>query len=187
MDMSAAQLNAVRYQEISYPDVATRKSGCDRRIDYTSSPCGESIRVPVSATSANLCQNHTGSACRCECLRSRNHPQRMLIHTRSWCFCNHNPRKRCLGSTNDLHHACVSLGSCFTPAWQEWRRLMRGIIAAYVLRLLGPLERQIVMNILWLDASIPASTMSSWVVREGKKSVLWIILRSDPFSCVLTC
>jgi len=28
------------------------------------------------------------------------------------------------------------------------------------------------MNILWLDASIPASTMSSWVVREGKKSVL---------------
>lgn len=41
------------------------------------------------------------------------------------------------------------------------------------LRLFGPLERQIVMNILWLDASIPASNMSSWVVREGKKSVFW--------------
>ena len=31
------------------------------------------------------------------------------------------------------------------------------------------------MNILWLDASIPASTMSSWVVREGKKSVIRIM------------
>ena len=35
------------------------------------------------------------------------------------------------------------------------------------------------MNILWLDASIPASTMSSWVVREGKKSVFWVIPRGN--------
>ena len=36
------------------------------------------------------------------------------------------------------------------------------------------------MNILWLDASIPASTMSSWVVREGKKSVTWVIPCGNP-------
>ena len=35
------------------------------------------------------------------------------------------------------------------------------------------------MNILWLDASIPASTISSWVVREGKKSVFWVIPRGN--------
>lgn len=59
--------------------------------------------------------------------------------------------------------------------------------ATYTLRLLGPLERQIVMNILWLDASIPASTMSSWVVREGKKSVFWIIPSGNPLSCMPRC
>lgn len=54
------------------------------------------------------------------------------------------------------------------------------MIAARSLRLLGPLERQVVMNILWLDASIPASTMSSWVARDGKKSVLWIVPGGNP-------
>ena len=42
------------------------------------------------------------------------------------------------------------------------------------------------MNILWLDASIPASTMSSWVAREGKKSVFWVILFGNPPSQMLT-
>ncbi|KAI9057330.1 transcription factor Tfb2 [Trametes sanguinea] len=36
-------------------------------------------------------------------------------------------------------------------------------------RLLRPLERQLVMNLLWLDLSIPPSTMAAWVTREGKK------------------
>jgi len=38
-----------------------------------------------------------------------------------------------------------------------------------IFRLLAPLERQIVMNLLWLDSAIPASTMAAWVIREGKK------------------
>lgn len=38
-----------------------------------------------------------------------------------------------------------------------------------IYRLLAPLERQIVMNLLWLESAIPASTMSAWVVREGKQ------------------
>jgi len=38
------------------------------------------------------------------------------------------------------------------------------------------------MNILWLDSPIPASTMSSWVVREGKKSVFWIIPCGGPYA-----
>jgi transcription initiation factor TFIIH subunit 4 len=42
------------------------------------------------------------------------------------------------------------------------------------------------MNILWLDASIPAATMSSWVVREGKKSVFWVTASRNPSSQVLT-
>ncbi|KAI0749318.1 transcription factor Tfb2 [Daedaleopsis nitida] len=38
-----------------------------------------------------------------------------------------------------------------------------------VFRLLRPLERQLVMNLLWLEMQIPASTMAAWVTREGKK------------------
>ena len=35
-------------------------------------------------------------------------------------------------------------------------------------RLLGAVERQLVMNLLWLESSIPTATMSSWVTKEGK-------------------
>ncbi|KAA1467163.1 transcription factor Tfb2 [Dentipellis sp. KUC8613] len=38
-----------------------------------------------------------------------------------------------------------------------------------IFRLLAPIERQIIMNLLWLESSIPLTTMSSWVVRDGKK------------------
>ncbi|KAI0710183.1 transcription factor Tfb2 [Earliella scabrosa] len=38
-----------------------------------------------------------------------------------------------------------------------------------IFRLLRPLERQLVMNLLWLEMPIPASTMAAWVTREGKK------------------
>jgi transcription initiation factor TFIIH subunit 4 len=34
--------------------------------------------------------------------------------------------------------------------------------------LLGAVERQLVMNLLWLESSIPISTMSSWVTKDGK-------------------
>jgi len=37
-----------------------------------------------------------------------------------------------------------------------------------VFRLLGAVERQLVMNLLWLELPIPTSTMSSWVTTEGK-------------------
>ncbi|EKM57798.1 uncharacterized protein PHACADRAFT_171015 [Phanerochaete carnosa HHB-10118-sp] len=39
-----------------------------------------------------------------------------------------------------------------------------------IFRLLGPLERQIVMNLLWLESSIPASTMATWVPHEVRKT-----------------
>ncbi|KAH9943694.1 transcription factor Tfb2-domain-containing protein [Amylocystis lapponica] len=38
-----------------------------------------------------------------------------------------------------------------------------------VFRLLRPLERQLIMNLVWLESAIPASTMAAWVTREGKK------------------
>ncbi|KDR78688.1 hypothetical protein GALMADRAFT_244190 [Galerina marginata CBS 339.88] len=38
-----------------------------------------------------------------------------------------------------------------------------------IFRLLAPLERQIIMNLLWLESAIAASTMAAWVIREGKK------------------
>ncbi|KAI0359926.1 transcription factor Tfb2 [Trametes cingulata] len=38
-----------------------------------------------------------------------------------------------------------------------------------IFRLLRPLERQLVMSLLWLDLSIHPSTMAAWVTREGKK------------------
>jgi len=34
--------------------------------------------------------------------------------------------------------------------------------------LLGAVERQLVMNLLWLDSPIQTSIMSSWVTKEGK-------------------
>ncbi|KAH9032658.1 transcription factor Tfb2-domain-containing protein [Lactarius pseudohatsudake] len=37
-----------------------------------------------------------------------------------------------------------------------------------VFRLLGAVERQLVMDLLWLESSIPTATMSSWVTKEGK-------------------
>lgn len=37
-----------------------------------------------------------------------------------------------------------------------------------IFRLLGAVERQLVMNLLWLDSAIQTSTMSSWVTKEGK-------------------
>ncbi|EIM90946.1 transcription factor Tfb2 [Stereum hirsutum FP-91666 SS1] len=38
-----------------------------------------------------------------------------------------------------------------------------------IFRLLAPVERQLVMNLLWLESAIPTNTMSSWVVKENKK------------------
>ncbi|THU92975.1 transcription factor Tfb2 [Dendrothele bispora CBS 962.96] len=38
-----------------------------------------------------------------------------------------------------------------------------------IFRLLTPVERQIVMNILWLESAIPLSTMAAWVTIDGKK------------------
>ncbi|KDQ59131.1 hypothetical protein JAAARDRAFT_175874 [Jaapia argillacea MUCL 33604] len=37
-----------------------------------------------------------------------------------------------------------------------------------IFRLLGPLERQLVMNLLWLESAIPSLTMAAWVTPEGK-------------------
>ncbi|KIJ62840.1 hypothetical protein HYDPIDRAFT_176279 [Hydnomerulius pinastri MD-312] len=38
-----------------------------------------------------------------------------------------------------------------------------------IFRLLGPLERQLIMNLLWLESAIQVSTMAAWVVPEGRK------------------
>ncbi|GLB36471.1 hypothetical protein LshimejAT787_0307590 [Lyophyllum shimeji] len=38
-----------------------------------------------------------------------------------------------------------------------------------IYRLLGPLERQLVMSLLWLESSVPPSVMAGWVIREGKQ------------------
>ncbi|EPT05609.1 hypothetical protein FOMPIDRAFT_1027205 [Fomitopsis schrenkii] len=38
-----------------------------------------------------------------------------------------------------------------------------------IFRLLRPLERQLILNLLWLESSIPMSTMSAWVTPEGRK------------------
>ncbi|KAJ8588271.1 transcription factor Tfb2 [Rhizopogon salebrosus TDB-379] len=38
-----------------------------------------------------------------------------------------------------------------------------------IFRLLGPIERQLIMNLLWLESAIPAATMSAWVIPDGKK------------------
>ena len=35
-------------------------------------------------------------------------------------------------------------------------------------RLLAPLERQIIMNLLWLESAIATQAMSAWVIRESK-------------------
>ncbi|KAI0951367.1 hypothetical protein AcW1_008425 [Taiwanofungus camphoratus] len=39
-----------------------------------------------------------------------------------------------------------------------------------IFRLLRPLERQLVMNLLWLESAAPVSTMSAWVTRDGRKA-----------------
>ncbi|KAF9815821.1 hypothetical protein IEO21_04333 [Rhodonia placenta] len=37
-------------------------------------------------------------------------------------------------------------------------------------RLMRPLERQLIMNLLWLESPIPVSMMASWITREGRKA-----------------
>jgi transcription initiation factor TFIIH subunit 4 len=41
--------------------------------------------------------------------------------------------------------------------------------------LLGPIERQLIMNLLWLESAIPAATMLAWVIPEGKKCVIDVL------------
>ncbi|KZV82245.1 transcription factor Tfb2 [Exidia glandulosa HHB12029] len=38
-----------------------------------------------------------------------------------------------------------------------------------VFRLLSPVQRQLVMNILWLENPVAATTMNSWVTRDGRQ------------------
>ncbi|EIW83705.1 transcription factor Tfb2 [Coniophora puteana RWD-64-598 SS2] len=38
-----------------------------------------------------------------------------------------------------------------------------------IFRLLAPLSKQLVMNLLWLDSPVLAGTMAAWVVLDGKK------------------
>ncbi|KAF7317198.1 RNA polymerase II transcription factor B subunit 2 [Mycena chlorophos] len=40
-----------------------------------------------------------------------------------------------------------------------------------IFRLLAPLQQQIIMNLLWLEAAISSTTMSAWVVRDARKKV----------------
>jgi transcription initiation factor TFIIH subunit 4 len=44
-----------------------------------------------------------------------------------------------------------------------------------IFRLLASLERQIIMNLLWLESSIAVAAMSAWVIRENKKSILILL------------
>ncbi|KAG1845318.1 transcription factor Tfb2-domain-containing protein [Suillus subalutaceus] len=39
-----------------------------------------------------------------------------------------------------------------------------------IFRLLGPIERQLIMNLLWLESALSAATMSAWVLPEGKNA-----------------
>ncbi|GBE88578.1 RNA polymerase II transcription factor B subunit 2 [Sparassis crispa] len=39
-----------------------------------------------------------------------------------------------------------------------------------IFRLLRPLERQLITNLLWLESAIPVSTMGAWVTRDGRKA-----------------
>jgi len=45
-----------------------------------------------------------------------------------------------------------------------------------IFRLLRPLERQIIFNLLWLEVPIPSSTIASWVTKEGIKYVFIVTL-----------
>ncbi|KAF8526229.1 transcription factor Tfb2 [Hysterangium stoloniferum] len=38
-----------------------------------------------------------------------------------------------------------------------------------IFRLLGPMERQMVMNLLWIDSSVPAATLDAWILKDGRK------------------
>ncbi len=45
-------------------------------------------------------------------------------------------------------------------------------ISPFLCSLLGPLERQLVMNLLWLETAVPAATMAAWITNEGRKYAL---------------
>ena len=45
------------------------------------------------------------------------------------------------------------------------------ICLTHVRRLLRSLEKQIIMNLLWLESAINATTMAAWVIREHRKYI----------------
>jgi len=49
--------------------------------------------------------------------------------------------------------------------------LTRATDSDIIVSLLSPLERQLVMNLLWLESAISAHTMNAWVIREGRKYI----------------
>ena len=51
-----------------------------------------------------------------------------------------------------------------------------------VCRLLRPLEKQIIMNLLWLESAINATTMAAWVTRESRKYIA--LFMSSRMSCI---
>jgi hypothetical protein len=55
-------------------------------------------------------------------------------------------------------------------------------------RLLASLERQIVMNLLWLESAITVATMAAWVIREHKMFISLLQLHSRlSYYSVLDC
>ncbi|KAI0327817.1 transcription factor Tfb2 [Cubamyces sp. BRFM 1775] len=73
--------------------------------------------------------------------------------------------------TDDVSHSLITFlqtqsQNMLTRLYQKPSACLSVFRSASLLR---PLERQLVMNLLWLDLSIPPSTMAAWVTREGKK------------------
>ena len=82
-------------------------------------------------------------------------------------FCSRNLKPPCHGCTRNLHHVFRFSGQ---ERHSTFAQDTSNLKCSYY-RLLGPLERQMVMNLLWLDSAIPASTVVAWVTREGRKYV----------------
>jgi hypothetical protein len=99
----------------------------------------------------------------------------MVKTVETTCLPERKRNKPILGSYFSKHsHKPLSIG--FTPGlllvWQSSGR--SGVLSVINLakcacRLLTPLERHVVMCLLWLEAPIPVERLSAWVTKDGKK------------------
>jgi hypothetical protein len=105
------------------------------------------------------------------CLLQIQVPRLPTIYTLCYRFSRPSPKIRSLASISVLRHVSLSFGASISLALLSTFVWIAAGLTLYMRRLLGAIERQLVMNLLWLETAVPTIMMSSWVAKDKRKCV----------------